>query len=266
MTSSEEETKWTDACIRWEDEEPPSKSEDEEEERPWDPFADPDPTQSFDFEFQYKDSSIVISLEGYKADSDESWQSTGLTLWKASHILNDYLLKHASAWKGKNLLELGAGLGVCSILVQRILVTSTSDSDIQSTLCVTDGDTEALPVLRDNVQVNCPSQEQHSISCHQLLWGRETSDLFGQKHGSFDVIYASDIVYAPSILKPLWETIDVLLKSDGMFVLAFCRRKVPVQVENVLQAAKESGFTHDCVMKKEKDGVYLYVFRRESSV
>ena len=126
----EKETKWTDACIRWEEDELAPQKEEEEEERPFDPFADPDPTQEFSFQFSIPGGpEISISLNGYKADADESWQSTGLTLWRASHHLNEYILQHAAQWKNKRILELGAGLGVCGILTNEVIAASEKVDD-----------------------------------------------------------------------------------------------------------------------------------------
>ena len=38
-------------------------------------------------------SNIHISLRGYKKDADQVWQSTGVTLWRASEYLCQYLLR-----------------------------------------------------------------------------------------------------------------------------------------------------------------------------
>ena len=101
QTSEEllKETKWTDSAIRWSEDENKATEEDDDEESTGlvDPFADPDPSQRFDFEFDVNDSAggkIRLSLDGYKYESDETWQSTGLTLWRAARHLCDYLVQH----------------------------------------------------------------------------------------------------------------------------------------------------------------------------
>jgi hypothetical protein len=149
------ETPWTDAQIRWSDEEgaPKTKkneltekggndSEDDDEHNNdvfLDPFADPDPTQIFHFSFAIpneplptslllsesnsnssakdNDSAVATStatnaadivelkIQGYKTHSDEVWQSTGLTLWKASKYLCDYMVEHVDQLQGKRILE-----------------------------------------------------------------------------------------------------------------------------------------------------------------
>lgn len=149
------ETPWTDAQIRWSDEEEgasktknnqwtekggnDSDDDDEHNDAFFDPFADPDPTQIFHFSFAIpnvslpaasllsdsnskstqkgNDSAVATStainatdivelkIQGYKTHSDEVWQSTGLTLWKASKYLCDYMVENADQLQGKRILE-----------------------------------------------------------------------------------------------------------------------------------------------------------------
>jgi hypothetical protein len=81
-----------------------------------DPFADPHPQETFVFAEQPPpplfdsihhpvknnnngttalNDTINVRLDGYKADADQVWQSTGLTLWSAAWELSRYLLHHA---------------------------------------------------------------------------------------------------------------------------------------------------------------------------
>eukprot|EP00980_Cylindrotheca_fusiformis_P005592 scaffold1184_cov132-Cylindrotheca_fusiformis.AAC.13 len=267
------EIKWTDDSIRWPEDAAKETSqeddEEEEEERPMDIFKDPDPTQTFPFRFELEgEEPVEIKLDGYKSDSDEIWQSTGLTLWKASEYLCQYLVRHRhdehldlslqmeKSNNRRRILELGAGLGLVGILAHRI-------SSEKSHVVLTDGDTEALPYLRDNVDKN-KSAQKGGITCNQLIWGRQTSSDFLKQHREekFDVILASDIIYSPVIIQPLWETIQALLDAKGIFVMAYARRKVPVSIEEVLSAATEAGFVYDkCTESDNEKGVFLYTFR-----
>jgi hypothetical protein len=108
------ETPWTDDVIRWPDD-PPKKvpcddDDDEEEEETgfMDPFKDPDPFQIFSFNFQnplVKDDTVDITIRGYKSEADEIWQSTGLTLWRASEFLCEFQLANPQMFQGKRVLE-----------------------------------------------------------------------------------------------------------------------------------------------------------------
>lgn len=109
--SKNEETRWTDARIRWPgDSERRDRnvggdddSDDDDEGALQDPFKDDDPTQTFTYHFpiqtKNEDSNassaptrsqqaiVDIEIRGYKDDSDEIWESTGLTVWRAAEHL-----------------------------------------------------------------------------------------------------------------------------------------------------------------------------------
>lgn len=148
VDGSDDEIVWRDDRVRWaedfknEQQRPKTKiaddvvEEDEEEAAFMDPFKDPDPFQMFEFDFEYSSSSsmttapppssdgisnvIHISLRGYKEDADQVWQSTGVTLWRASEYLCRYLLRrqiesdnHGTSspfLKGKKILEVRSGI------------------------------------------------------------------------------------------------------------------------------------------------------------
>jgi predicted nicotinamide N-methyase len=265
------ETRWTDAAIRWPEDAPKTDDIDEDEEECGfiDPFKDPDPFEIFSFNFdcpshQYEDAkNIDINIRGFKADADEVWDSTGLTLWRASEYLCEYQATHLGIFQGKRVLELGAGLGLNGILAWRMTHGST--------ICITDGDTDALAHLRENVERNRPSSAQidkSEVSCHQLIWGKEASASFLEQiaHGqNFDVLLASDIVYAKCIIEPLWETVTTLLRSEGVFVMAFARRKVPISIQFVLESAEKAGFTYEMAKEDLQEGIWVYQFRFKKS-
>ena len=154
-------------------------------------------------------------------------------------------------------LQLGAGLGLCGILAHRIGDNSTE-------VVLTDGDTDALVKLRENVALN--KGDYGTITCQQLLWGKENAEAFLQyNHGGilFDVILASDVIYVPGVVEPLFATVQTLLcPTAGKFILAYKKRDVPVTNEMVLSTAKAAGFLHTCPVPDTPEGIFLYEFRR----
>jgi predicted nicotinamide N-methyase len=111
--------------------------------------------------------------------------------------------------KKKRVLELGSGLGLCGILANCLDASSVH---------MTDGDTATLANLRENVSRNCPHEER--ITCLQLMWERHQT--FLQKHGLFDTIIGSDIIYLEASVKKVWETVKQLLEPSGTFLLVSC--------------------------------------------
>ncbi len=133
---------------------------------------------------------------------------------------------------------------------------------------ITDGDSDALVHLRDNVDRNRPSPSpndiENIISCRQLIWGHDSSSTFLENHcqgKSFDVLLASDIIYAKCIIDPLWETVKTTMAKNGIFVMAFARRKVPISIDFVLESSLDAGFTYELAEEDAKEGIWVYLFR-----
>ena len=251
-----------------------------------DPFADPDPFEMFHFDFALPSAhhphisrKKIIQIKGYKTDAEQIWQSTGLTLWRASHYLCDYQVEHFQMFQNKRVLELGAGLGLNGILAWRLSTAAVDEVGNESDyvvekvgeVCITDGDSDALVHLRENVGRNRPSNDSDGttntskVSCHQLIWGKESSEKFLSQiahNQKYDVLLASDIIYSAVIVEPLWETVQTLLeKEGGVFVMAFARRKVPVSIDLVLETALEKGFGYELVKEDLDEGIWVYEFR-----
>mmetsp|Transcript_16458 Transcript_16458/g.23408 ORF Transcript_16458/g.23408 Transcript_16458/m.23408 type:complete len:295 (-) Transcript_16458:147-1031(-) len=266
----------------------------EDEPMIFDLFQDPDPYETFAFTFHVEDPEefesikyhkkssskylkrkIDIKLNGIKTENGQTIKSTGLTLWRASNILCDYLCENPQIVKGKNILELGAGLGLCGILANKIGARK---------VVMTDGDTDALSGMRQNVNLNtCTSDKDrlpssnHSLKCHQLRWGQdigrfkvkilhdndlECADInqTGVKSESsdyrFDVIMGSDIIYVEEIIEPLFDTVTQLLShsNDAVFLLAYARRNV--KIDFVLQCAENHGLKWK--MTSGVEGIYIF--------
>uniref|UniRef100_A0A7S1Y3T4 Calmodulin-lysine N-methyltransferase n=1 Tax=Grammatophora oceanica TaxID=210454 RepID=A0A7S1Y3T4_9STRA len=235
-------------------------------------FADPDPRDIFQFTFHQStnnnnnnnnsettgekndltSSSIHVKLSGYKMENGQILRSTGLTLWTASPRLCEYLVttttnnnqQHHQATtpiefiRNRRVLELGAGLGLCGIVAHKLGAKQ---------VVLTDGDTDTLKEMKQNVEANCRSAISASggivaetITCHQLRWGHRL-DEFRERHGTFDTILAADVVYLEEMLHPLFDTVVKLLDRDrGRFLLSYTRRNVNIDL--VLNSARERNF------------------------
>jgi predicted nicotinamide N-methyase len=182
--------------------------------------------------------------------------STGLAVWGGSELMAKYLAQNPKLVQGKRVMELGAGAGLCGILVHRLGASATT---------VTDGDVDVLQNLRFNVQRNSHrSGDNHTnketfppgsnISCPQLIWGKNLEQLEAT-YGPQDLILASDCVYMIPSLDPLWQTVDRLLakkceeapnneqksSQQGIFLwVNLCSSAVPL--EAVLEMARRYGF------------------------
>jgi len=128
-TTTTKEVPWVDAAIRYTHLQPNNNDttvvdDDEEDDLP--------PTESHTFIYPNPnnldddgcDNDIKVEIKGFHDDSEQTWNSTGLTLWRSSHYLCQYLLSEEYKTLQKDnhirVLELGSGLGrkvrVCIVL------------------------------------------------------------------------------------------------------------------------------------------------------
>ncbi|KAL3787369.1 hypothetical protein ACHAWO_000579 [Cyclotella atomus] len=276
MASNQAEIPWVDAWIRWERNSKNYDSHDtddyvvSQDEEPL-----PPPTECHNFAYKILNDDITLKIEGFHSDSEQTWNSTGLTLWKSSHYLCQYLVDHCKEFmlpasesgiecvddRQMKVLEVGSGLGRCGMLAH--LLSKASGNDTKTVL--TDGDTDTLKQLRHNVQNNIDNQD--NFECKQLLWGKDNALQFLQKQSEetskFDLILGSDLLYVTSVIQPLFKTIHELLKpNDGKFFMAHCCRRVgnDVTLDEVLTIAHEMGFMCTEELRNDDD-IVLYSFR-----
>jgi hypothetical protein len=138
LTTNYKETPWIDAWIRWERDSKDTIDFDDDND---DQESTP-PTKTFVFDChlptttsQNNDELLcTLTLQGYPSESEQIWNSTGLTLWPCSQYLCDYLCHNIRTTilhdkiDGRNrnnksitVVELGSGLGRCGLLVHHLL-------------------------------------------------------------------------------------------------------------------------------------------------
>ena len=228
-----------------------------------------------------KGRNIQINLKGYKLESDETAQSTGVTLWQAAPRLATFLMtkmqhqpeslpnaeKDIFSLSGRKVLELGAGLGLCGIVAHHLGARQ---------VVLTDGDIHALKQLRENVQENnsdTAATANNKMECRQLLWGKSAHlESFQSTYGRFDIILGADVIYTKTSIDPLFETVVELLArndeekkervttdsdnitSGGWFILSRYNKWSNVLDETVVEAGKAHGL--NCTRPEE--GIFIF--------
>lgn len=219
-------------------------------------FGNDDPNEYFTFTIQvdYKTTKLLRS-HGFKLDSEETDRSTGVTLWQAAPRLASFLQNHPEVCKGKSVLELGAGLGLCGITAHYLGAQS---------VVLTDGDTQTLKQMRENIKHNCGDDafdctnngtaNNQIIACRQLIWGSPHMETFVQ-HGKYDTIIGADVVYTQESVQPLLDTVAFLLEEPhGQFVLSRFSKWNNVDDVVVIESAKLRNLT--CV--RPSDGIFIF--------
>ncbi|KAK5583500.1 hypothetical protein RB653_005096 [Dictyostelium firmibasis] len=191
--------------------------------------------ETYKYEF-YDD--IKIEIEGQELQNVNIQPSTGLLPWPASRVLSLYISKYKEEFIGKDVVELGSGVGLCGLV----------SSKYTNFTLFTDGDEKSLPLLRDNVQSNSnlfnnkinnnnnSNNNNDRISIERLYWGNNqpTLDSFKEKYSNkynFDIVIGSDLIYVDASIEPLFFTVDSILNTNksgvgkGTFYLSFLDRK-----------------------------------------
>jgi predicted nicotinamide N-methyase len=154
------------------------------------------------------DGSRLLSLsETRNLVSDGT---TGLRTWEAASALTEYLAQNSLVIKGLRVLELGSGSGYTGIsLVKLGLVDHVT---------VTDCHGKVLERLRHNCDVNLPGSS--SIAVEKLDWSE-----FGPEDArelNCSVVIAADVVFDPSIVPHLANTILVCLEAKAEKAVVAC--------------------------------------------
>lgn len=125
----------------------------------------------------------------------------GSTLWSGSNYLCRYLSENPAEIIGKSVLELGSGIGICSILCGklggRVLCTDKSDT---------------LDLIKENIKMNSVD-----INSQEYLWGNPSL-------GVFEVIIGSDIVYYDHNFQELLLALLNNSAKGSRFILAYTVR------------------------------------------
>jgi len=236
----------------------------------FDLFGNDTSEDTFPFHVSLPDgTSVHLELEGFRLDTDEAAQSTGVTLWKAAPRLAEYLVaERQSLVVEKSVLELGAGLGLCGMVAHHLGATR---------VLLTDADTITLQRMRANLETNCPNNNREAdgnengkgdcsvktIAVQQLIWNNIDQM---ERCGTFDTILGADVIYAISSLAPLFDTVAFLLgKDDGdaspqrdrTFVLSRYCKWGNISDETVLEAASARNLT----WTHPSEGIYVFRLR-----
>eukprot|EP00439_Symbiodinium_sp_Y106_P042396 s2406_g5.t1 len=167
--------------------------------------------------------------------------TTGVALWEASFVLAEWLSRQGDGqggllacsalqellkgagkaqrarwrrWRGKVGVELGAGLGLPSIVA----------SQLGARVVATDGDASVLTLLRQNVEENRGSG---TLRAEALLWGSEDPLSKIGLDERPDFLLAADVIYASAkeaLGRQLLDTLLKLSKPDTVIIISNVRR------------------------------------------
>ncbi len=159
-------------------------------------------------------------------------------LWEASFVLADYL---ASLEEKKKILELGAGLGLVS------LVAAAVGHEVVAT------DYEELPL-----KLIQKSAEASGVSLKTQFLDWTAPDLKEE----FDLIVGAEIIFKKSFFSPLFELFKKGLSPKGEAVLAHSIERKRVLVPFLYEAEKAFKVLTSIRRFKGEEGIYEIVLNR----
>ena len=146
---------------------------------------------------------------------------TGATTWESSLAMALYNAQRP-LWRG-NVLEIGAGVGVGSILTGHTLGASTGQPRLDwHSITLTDGNEACLGQCRGNIRSAWKTLDSHwgwhsstvppEVKVAMLDWNEDVKCTNGTQ---YDTVIACDVCYLYPDIEPLAQTIRRRLKKDG---------------------------------------------------
>lgn len=171
-----------------------------------------DTTEKYAYK-HYVQLALDVSFTLRESKSFVAEGTTGLCSWQASIALADYLVENIELLRGKCVLELGAGTGLCGMIALHCCGVRH--------MLLTDGSRECIELMKENVKRNFSEASEFndgayeikgkSLDLCKLEWG--AIDGMQWPFGfSTDVILAADVVYDDTLFDSLTHVIDYVFK------------------------------------------------------
>jgi len=160
----------------------------------------------FDGDFCIDGVAVVFGAAARRESEERQHGDTADSVWDGTVVLAKVLEKNPGLVRGRRVLELGSGRGVCGISAARLGARSVTLTDLPY----------ALGALQEAVALNSVD------TCGELIatvldWSDPRSFLDGAQH--FDVILASDVAWLMELVQPLVDTIDAVCSQAAAQVL-----------------------------------------------
>ncbi|RXW17043.1 hypothetical protein EST38_g8819 [Candolleomyces aberdarensis] len=176
--------------------------------------------------------------------------TTGLRTWTAAFFLAQYLLQNPDIVLQKRVLELGSGIGFTGIVVGTVQVLSQAQGSPLPKLWLTDVDETVLSVCRRNVDLSCNLSSLHgNIQVARIDWFdalNETSaynmSFVIREQMDPELIIGSDIVFDPSLIKPLLSTLKLAITDSNRTALFALTMRNETTMSMFLSSAQSMGF------------------------
>mmetsp|Transcript_13569 Transcript_13569/g.20365 ORF Transcript_13569/g.20365 Transcript_13569/m.20365 type:complete len:263 (+) Transcript_13569:46-834(+) len=175
--------------------------------------------------------------------AEAEWNTEKKTLfatyvWNGARLLCTYIETHRELIKDKSVLELGAGVGLPSLMSWSIGASYVCASDYPSEYLI--------ETLTENMTRNCmkdPSDPSRSFSVVGYKWGADVSPLIDANRGcKYDVVVASECLWRHEQHEDLLLSLSSVLKAGGIAILTFSHHIPGIESGDLLFFTKATSF------------------------
>ncbi|KAN0009237.1 hypothetical protein ACTFIU_006512 [Dictyostelium citrinum] len=155
----------------------------------------------------------------------------GWRVWEAGIGFGKWVLENKQIFQGKEVLELGSGLGVAGFMAGLIC----------KSVLMTDYTPKLVSALKDNLKTNSKILEiKKACTVQALDWVNDKAP----KPFHYDIVIGSEVIYDEKIVDHLANIIHQSLTPNGVFysTAATVRRGIP----EFIHSMKSRGYTVNC--------------------
>lgn len=163
--------------------------------------------------------ALVSWVDEQRYLGEDEARKYGLVLWPSSIALALEISARADEFRGRSVLELGAGVGLPGI------VAAASGAEVVQT----DRDEDALALCRRNAERNGVG-----VECRLADWSEWTSV------ERYDWVIASDVLYRSSLHGPLRSVLESSVTAGGRLLLSDPLRSASMPL---LESLERDGWT-----------------------
>ncbi|KYQ88664.1 methyltransferase type 12 domain-containing protein [Tieghemostelium lacteum] len=149
-------------------------------------------TGEFQYLFEFKQLHFDLVGVGWK-------------IWDAGIGLSKWILENEQRFQGKDVLELGSGLGITGMALGLVC----------KSVLVTDYSPKLMAALKDNVKINqMKYPELKKCQVQQLDWLNDNPP----KPQFYEIVIGSEIIYDEKLVDALTNIIYQSLQMNGVFI------------------------------------------------
>ncbi|KAG0346291.1 hypothetical protein BG004_001999 [Podila humilis] len=169
-----------------------------------------------------KHQNNEVNRKMESAEYDLHTSRTAKSVWDCSIVLSKYLealaMKHTGFWKGKSVIELGAGQGLSSFSAAILGAERVFVTDVDSAVPSLQQGAQLNGLFESQVRVQALDWTRHRQTVRDIVRelnkeresGHRVTTITPSSRG-FDYILASDVIWVDFLIQPLVDTIDHLM-------------------------------------------------------